>query len=49
MSGLLVVIGDLDAVRVSTLPGEAYTVLVVNPNAMLPHPIGHERFERIAG
>src|SRR5262245_10239620 len=46
---LAVIIDDFDIPRSSGGPNEAYSPLIVYPNAVLPRPIAFERFETISG
>lgn len=43
------VVGDFDIIRVSVLPDETYTPLVINGNGMLPGAVVLERMEPVAG
>lgn len=41
------VVGDLDVPGVTIGPDEADTILVVDPDGMLPHPIALQRVEPV--
>src|SRR5713101_2866404 len=49
MRSLSVVINDLYVVGVTVLPDETNTVLIVDPNAVLPRSVALENFQPIAG
>jgi hypothetical protein len=43
-----VVVGNLDFVRIVTAPREADSILIVNPDAMLPHPVAAKLFQSVS-
>jgi hypothetical protein len=42
------IVNDLDFVSIAVLPNEAYTILIVNPDAVLPQAAPLQRFQPIA-
>jgi hypothetical protein len=44
-----VIVDDLHVVSVPFVPDEADAVLIVDPNAVLPASVAHERLEPVAG
>jgi hypothetical protein len=42
------IVNDLNFASIASLPNEADAILIVNPNAVLPHPASLQRFQTIA-
>ena len=49
MSNLLVVVGDLDVVSISVLPGEAEAPLVIDADAVVPPTVALKFLEAMGG
>src|SRR4051812_39241212 len=45
----IVIVDDLYVLRVAVLPDEADSVLIVDPDTVLPAPIARQRFQPVAG
>jgi hypothetical protein len=43
------IINDLDLIRIAFVPHETHPVLVVDPDAVLTHPVVFQRFQPLPG